>query len=305
MAATLYNQVDSNRRKTILLMIGFSFFIVLVSYILVRALGFDGAGALGFSGLFLVISGLINLGSYYWSDKLVLGLTGGRQIEKEDSPKLFRIIENLSIAAGSPMPKIFVIEDPAPNAFATGRDPRHAVVAFTTGLLEKLDNLEIEGVAAHELSHIRNYDTRLMSIIVILVGMLIFLVDIFSRSLWWGNFGKNKRETGGGLFLVLGVIVAILAPILAQVIKFAISRRREFLADASGALLTRHPEGLAKALIKISQDKNALRSASNATAHLYIENPFKGEKAKNWFINLFSTHPPVEDRVKALRVVSL
>lgn len=303
--ATLYNQVDSNKRKTLILMVGFSFFIVVVSYVLVRALGFDEIGALGFSGLFLIISGIINFSSYYWSDKLVLGFAGGRQITKEDHPKLFRTVENLCIASGIPLPKIFLIDDPAPNAFATGRDPKHAAIAFTSGLLEKLDDLEIEGVVAHELSHIRNYDTRLMSIIVILVGMVVFLVDIFFRNLWWGNFGKNRKKGTSRVLLLLGVAVAVLAPILAQIIKLAISRRREFLADSSGALLTRYPEGLASALIKISKDKNTLKSATNATAHLYIENPFKGEEAKSWIASLFSTHPPVEERVNALRSTAL
>jgi len=211
----------------------------------------------------------------------------------------------LSIASGNPLPKIFVIDDPAPNAFATGRDPSHAAIAFTTGLLQKLERLELEGVAAHEISHVRNYDTRLMSVVIILIGMVIFLVDIFFRSLWWGGLGKNRREGGGSLFLIAGIVVAVLAPVLAQLVKLAISRRREFLADSSGALLTRHPDGLASALLKIDQDKNILKSASNATAHLYIENPFKGEQSKSWFIKLFSTHPPLDERIKALRAVTL
>jgi heat shock protein HtpX len=280
-------------------MVGFSIFIVVVAYVLVFALGYEGPGALGFVGIFLIISGLVNLGSYYWSDKFVLGLAGAKEIKKEDNPLLFRTVENLTIASGGPVPKIYVIDDPAPNAFATGRNPEHAVVAFTTGLLEKLEKLELEGVVAHELSHIRNYDTRLMSIVVILVGTIALLADIFFRSLWWG--GGNRRDKGGGVFLLIGIVVAILAPLAAQLIKLAVSRRREFLADASGALLTRHPDGLASALTKISQDQNTLRRANNATAHLYIESPFRGKKAKSWFVNLFSTHPSLEDRVRALR----
>ena len=302
--STLRNQVDSNRRRTLFLMIGFSILIIAVSYILVLALGFEGLGALGLVGIFFVVSGLINFGSYYWSDKLVLNMSGARQISKNDNRSLFRTIENLSIASGSPMPKVFIIDDTALNAFATGRDPDHAAVVFTTGLLEKLEKLELEGVAAHELSHVRNYDTRLMSVVVILVGMVIFLVDIFFRGMLWGSFGSN-RKAGGGIILLVGVVVAILAPVLAQLVKLAISRRREFLADSSGALLTRHPDGLASALVKISQDKSTLKRANNATAHLYIENPFKGEKSKNWLVKLFSTHPPVDERVKALRASTL
>ena len=300
MVPTIYNQVDSNRRKTLLLMVGFSTFIVIVAYLLVLALGYEGVGALGFAGIILVVSGLINLGSYYWSDKLVLGMSGAKSIEKKDNPDLYRIIENLSIASGSPVPKVYVIDEPAPNAFATGRDPKHSAIAFTTGILNKLERLELEGVAAHELSHVRNYDTRLMSIVVILVGSVALLADIFFRSLWWGG-GSRDRKGGSAIIFLFGILVAILAPITAQIIKLAISRRREFLADSYGALLTRNPESLARALLKISSDTTHSSRASTANAHLFIVNPFKGEQAKNWFLKLFSTHPPVEERVKALR----
>ncbi|OGY20976.1 MAG: zinc metalloprotease HtpX [Candidatus Woykebacteria bacterium GWB1_45_5] len=304
MVPTIYNQIDANRRKTFLLMIGFSLFIVLAVYILTRALGYESVGALSFAGLFLVISGLINLSSYYWSDKLVIALSGAQLLEKKDKPELYRAVENVCIAAGIPLPKIYIITDPAPNAFATGRDPNHAAVAVTSGLLERLDDLELEGVVAHELSHIKNYDSRLMSIVVILVGMIVILADMFFRMLWWGKVGDGDRKGSNTIFLLLGVIAAILAPIAANLIKLAISRRREFLADASGALLTRYPEGLAKALIKISQDPNTLKSATNATAHMYIANPFKGKQAKNWLVALFSTHPSVEERVAALRAMT-
>ena len=297
---TVYNQIDSNRRKTIILMLGFSIFIVVVAYILVFALGYEGPGALGFVGIILIISGFINLGSYYWSDKLVLGMAGAKPIEKKDNPDLYRLVENLTIAAGMPMPKVYIIDDPAPNAFATGRDPNHAVIAFTTGTLDRLERLELEGVVAHELSHVRNYDTRLMSIVVILVGTVALLANVFFRSLWWGG-GSRGRRGGGAILLLVGVVAAILAPITAQLIKLAVSRRREFLADSSGALLTRHPEGLASALLKISSDSTVSKHASPANAHLFIINPFKGEQAKNWIARLFRTHPPTEDRVKALR----
>ena len=280
-------------------MSGFSIFIVVVAYVLVLSLGFEGIGALGFVGIFLIISGFVNLGSYYWSDKLVLKMTGAKPVNKENNLDLYRIVENLTIASGSPMPKIFIMNDPALNAFATGRDPKHAVVVFSSGLLEKLDKLELEGVVAHELSHVRNYDTRLMSIVVVFVGMIALLADIFFRSLWFGGGSRNRR--GGALIIVVGIVVAVLAPIAAQLIKLSISRRREFLADSSGALLTRNPEGLASALLKISNDTTPTNHVSTANAHLFIANPFKGKQGKNWIARLFQTHPPMAERVKALR----
>lgn len=296
---TLYNQISANRTKTFLLMGGFSIFIVLTTFILVFALGYEGAELYGFVGIFLIISTIINIGSYFWSDKVVLGMSGAKKISKAENPKLFNLVENLCIATGTPIPGIYVSEDESPNAFATGRDPKHAVIVFTSGLLKKLDNLELEGVAAHELSHIRNYDIRLMTIIVILVGMIALLVDIFLRSLWFGGSDRNKK--GGGLLLIFGLLVAVLAPIISQIIKFSISRQREFLADSSGALITRNPESLATALIKISQDTNPVKFANNANAHLFFDNPFKKVQKGSWMSGLFSTHPSVEDRVNALR----
>ena len=297
---TIYNQIDANRRKTFFLVIGCAVCILVVAYILVFALRFEGPGALCFVGIFLIISGFVNLGSYYWSDKLVLKMTGAKPVTKENNLDLYRVVENLALAAGSPMPKIFVMDDPSPNAFATGRDPKHAVVVFSSGLLKKLDKLELEGVAAHELSHVRNYDTRLMSIVVVLVGMIALLADIFFRSLWFGG-GSRDRRGGGALIIIVGVVVAVLAPIAAQLIKLSISRRREFLADSSGVLLTRNPEGLASALLKISSDTVPSKHVSTANAHLFIANPFKGKQGKSWIARLFQTHPPIEERVKALR----
>ena len=208
----------------------------------------------------------------------------------------------MAIAGGIPKPKLYVIDDTAPNAFATGRDPSHAVVCATTGLLDKLDRRELEGVIAHELSHVKNYDTRLMSIVAILVGSIAFLADWFMRSLWWGR-GRDREDRGSSssIFLILGIVLAILSPIIATIIQLAISRRREFLADASGALLTRNPDGLARALEKISGDKEVLEAATNATAHLYIVNPFKGKNFGAWFAGLFDTHPPLAERIKILR----
>ncbi len=298
MAKSAWSQVDTNKRKTWFLMIGFSLFVIVLAYVFTLALGFEGYGAFGLVGVILIISGVINFASYYWSDKIVTGLAGAKEISEKDNKDLYRLVENLCIASGLPKPKIYIINDPAPNAFATGRDPKHSVVAFTTGLLERLDKLELEGVVAHELSHIGNYDTRLMSVVVILVGLVVLLADIFIRALW---FGGGRRREGGGYLIILGIIAAIIAPIGANLIKLSVSRRREYLADSSGAILTRNPDSLADALIKISKDPNTLKRASNATAHLYIENPFKGEKSKSWLTGLFVTHPPTEARVKALR----
>jgi len=300
MASSAWSQIDSNKRKTWFLMIGFSVFVFIVAYVFSIALGFESFGAFSIVGIILLVSGCINLASYYWSDKIVLSLSGAKEISESENKELYRLVENLCIASGLSKPKIYIINDPAPNAFATGRDPQHGVVVFTTGILERLDKLELEGVAAHELSHIKNYDTRLMSVVVILVGLVALLADIFIRSLWFG--GNRRREGGGnGVFLIIGLVAAIIAPIAANLIKLAVSRQREFLADSSGAVLTRNPSSLADALIKIASNPNELKTANNATAHMYIENPFKGEKAKSWFTSLFTTHPPIEERVKVLR----
>jgi len=282
----------------------FSAFVVGVVYIFARAFGYQGPGILGFVGFALIFVGVSNLVSYYYSDKMVLALSGAQRIEKKDSPEVYRIVENLSIANGTPIPAIYIIDDSAPNAFATGRDPTHAAVAVTSGLLSKLEKLELEGVIAHELSHVKNYDTRLMAVVSILVGTIALLADFFLRMTFWGVRGRSRDNEGqaGAIFLVIGLILAILSPIIATLIQLAVSRRRELLADASGALLTRYPEGLAKALIKISNDKDPLEVANKATAHLYIANPFKDDHgAVGWFSNLFNTHPPIEERVKALR----
>lgn len=284
-------------------MFGFATFITALAYIFTQALGFEGPSALSFSGVALIIAGLLNFFSYYTSDKLVMAISGAKQIQKKDNPTLFRTVENLCIASGLPMPKIYIINDTAPNAFATGRDPRHAAVAFTTGILTKLNKLELEGVTAHELSHVGNYDTRLMTIVSILVGTVALLADFFFRITFYSHRDRD-RNSGNGVFLVIGLVMAILAPIIAILIQLAISRKREFLADASGALLTRHPDGLADALLKISADKEPLEVANKATAHLYIVNPLKNHKdAIGWFAGLFNTHPPIAERVKVLRAM--
>ena len=293
---TVYNAISSNKMMTWIIMILFVLFFLTASYILGRALGYG----LSFAGIMLIISGIMSFISYYNSDKIVLAMSGAKPADKTNYRELYTTVENLSIASGLPMPKVYVVDDPSPNAFATGRDPKHAAVAATTGLLSKLKDVELEGVISHELSHVKNYDTRLMGVVSILVGSIAILADVFFRSMWFSDRGSDRRS-GNSIFLVLGIVFAILAPIIAILIQLAVSRRREYLADADGALLTRYPDGLAKALAKIAQDKTPLKRASTATAHLYIENPFKGERAKGFFVNLFSTHPAVEDRIRILR----
>jgi heat shock protein HtpX len=310
---TAYTQVSGNRMKTWLIMLVFASFITFVVYIFTLALGYKGPSALGFSGMALIIAGILNFFSYYNSDKIVMAISGAKQIQKKDGPELFRSIENLTIASGLPMPKVFIIQDSAPNAFATGRDPKHAALAFTTGILDKLSKLEIEGVAAHELSHVGNYDTRLMTIVSILVGTVALAADFFLRISFYSN-RDNDDNRGNAIFMVLGIVMAFLAPIVATLIQLSISRKREYLADASGSLITRNPDALADALLKISKDKESLEVANKATAHLYISNPFKLDSkgkvypersrgAIGWFAKLFNTHPPIEERVKALRAM--
>jgi heat shock protein HtpX len=301
MATTIYNQISSNKIKTWAIMILFVLFFLTVSYILGQALGYG----LSWVGIMLIISGLISFISYYNSDKIVLSMSGAKPADKNTHRKLYTTVENLSIASGLPMPKVYVVEDPSPNAFATGRDPKHAAVAATTGLLAKLKDAELEGVMAHELSHVKNYDTRLMGVVAILVGSIALLAEVFMRSLWLGGGGNNRRGANQ-IFLIMGIIAAIIAPIAATLIQLAVSRRREFLADADGALLTRYPEGLASALAKIAEDRTPLKHAHTGTAHLYIENPFKSDTKTtrgNWLVNLFSTHPPVSDRIRILRAM--
>lgn len=284
------------------MMFFFSIFIGLVGYLLALALGYRGIGVFGILGFFLVFAGLMNLISYYWSDRFVIALSGAKEVGRKEQSKLYRTVENLTIGAGLAMPKIYLIDDPAPNAFATGRNPQHAVVAVTKGLLSMMDDLELEGVIAHELSHIKNFDTRLMATVTILVGIVAILADFFLRSLWFGGLNRDREDRqGAGFLMILALIAAILAPIAAQLIQLAVSRKREFLADASGSLLTRYPEGLAKALEKIAAYKKPMQKTSTAIAHLYIASPFGAGKTGNWFLHLFNTHPPVEERVKILR----
>ncbi len=244
---------------------------------------------------------LMNIFSYWFSDKIVLSMSGAHQIEEKDSQELWHVVENLSITAGLPMPKLYIINDPAPNAFATGRDKNHSAVAVTSGLLSMMDRNELEGVIAHELSHIGNKDILLQTVVVVLVGFVTLLADFFMRSTFWGGARDNDNGKAGTIIFVAGIILSILAPIFAQLIQLAISRKREFLADASGALLTRYPEGLASALEKISGYGGALHNANRATAHLFIASPFGPSGFRGKVSSLFMTHPPAEQRIKILR----
>lgn len=290
--------IAKNKWKTYLIMVLFVAFITTLAYVFAKA---SGASALGYAGFALIFAGFTSLGSYFYSDKLVIATTGAKPIKKEDYPEYFRIVENLSLADGMPMPKVYVLNDPSLNAFATGRDPKHGVVCATTGILEVLSKSELEGVIAHELSHIKNYDTRLMAIVAILVGFIAMFADIFMRSMLFSGRDSDSDSRANTIFLIIGIAFAILSPLVATLIQLAVSRKREFLADASGALLTRYPEGLASALEKISSDPRPMQKASNATAHVFISNPFKNKESKAWFASLFNTHPPAEERIRILR----
>ena len=294
---TLYTLQEVNIRKT--------YFFLFIFLILVITLGWFLSYVFADNTILIaavILSVFSALYSYWNSDKVILSLSGAKPATKDNFPELFRIVENLSITAGLPTPKIYVIEDTSPNAFATGRDPQHSAICVTTGLLRLLEKSELEGVIAHELSHIGNRDILLMSIVVILVGIVGLLSRWFISGVRWRD---NRRSEGGQILLLLGLIMIILAPLTATLLKLAISRKREFLADATGALLTRYPEGLAKALEKISQYPYSMKNANTATAHLFIVNPFRGKERKSWLTRLFMTHPPVEERIKALRQMSI
>ncbi len=295
---SIHSQIQGNIAKTYVIMSVFVVFVVLVSYILGVSLGY-GTSWMWIAVLFSVIS---SFASYYWGDTMVLAMSGAKPANRKQHFDFFTVAENLAIAAGLPKPKLYVIDDTAMNAFATGRDPSHAVICATTGILSKLERRELEGVIAHELSHVKNFDTRLMAVVAVLVGTVAFLADMFMRSLWWGGHRDRDEDRGTGqIMLVVGIALAIVTPIIATLIQLSISRKREFLADASGADLTRYPEGLARALEKLSNDKEVLEAATNATAHLYITNPFNGKQFAAWFSGLFNTHPPIAERVKVLR----
>lgn len=302
---TLYNQKYSNIRKTWFLFTMFLIVVIGIGWFFGRI--YNNPSILYFAVIFSVVMNII---AYWFSDKIVLKMSRAVPIEKKDNAELYNIVENLAITAGLPLPKIYIINEDAPNAFATGRNSKHAVVAITRGLLNRLNKSELEGVIAHELSHIGNRDMLLSTAIVVLVGFISILSDMFLRSMFWGN--RRDKEGGGqvqAILMIVGIIMAILAPIAAMLMQLAISRKREFLADASGALLTRYPEGLASALEKIAADPTPLRAARNTTAHLWFDDPFThgigdGKKSASWrklLHKLFMTHPPVEERLKFLR----
>lgn len=292
---TLYTHSESNIRKTWLLISLFLFFIIGLGWIFSRI--FQNPAILIYAVIFSLV---MNIASFWYSDKIVLAMTRAKPLEKKDNPELYRVVENLCITAGLPMPRIYIIPEAQANAFATGRDKNHAVVAVTKGLLEKLDKSELEGVIAHELSHIGNKDMLLMTLVVVLVGFVAILSNWFMRmTLFGGVRRRDNRDSGqlGAILMLAGFVLAILSPIVAMLIQMAISRKREFLADASSALLTRYPDGLARALEKISSDRTPMRTASTSTAHLFIANPFRGKNLSS----LFMTHPPIEERIKVLR----
>lgn len=300
--ASIYTQADSNTRKTWFLLTGFLVFIIAIGWLFSYLL--NDSAILYFAVVFSVVT---SWGSYWWSDKIVLSMYKAQEVEHNKNPELYHIVENLCITAGLPVPKIYIIPEMQPNAFATGRNAKHAVVAVTQGLLNRLDKSELEGVIAHELSHIGNKDMLLGTVVAILAGLVAMLANMFMRISWWGLPGQggnsrsnDNRGNAGALLAVLGIVAAILAPIAATLVQLAISRKREFLADASGALLTRYPEGLAKALEKISSDSTPMKVSNDATSSLFIDSPYKGKQKTNWFIKLFMTHPPVEERINAL-----
>jgi len=293
---TIHSEIAHNKWKTTFI---FALFIALFSgFFFIVGQFYDAPW--GYALVGLVIATFSTVGSYFFSDKLVLATTRARPATKEEFFDFYTVTENLSIAAGLPMPKLYVIDDPSPNAFATGRDYSHGVVCATTGLLSSLERAEIEGVVAHELSHIKNYDMLVMTITAVLVGTLSLVADMIMRTLWWGGDSRERNYTHPALFVLL-LVALIITPIVAMLIQLAVSRRREYLADASAALLTRYPEGLAQALEKISSFPHGVQTATTSTAHLFIANPLKKTSVASWLSQLFSTHPPAEKRIELLR----
>ena len=301
--ATLWTQRDSNIRKTWLLMTVFFLVVMTIGWVFSQAYGDPSILVIA-----VVFSIIMSFGSYWWSDKIVIMTTGARPLRDEEAPEVHNIIENLCITAGLPKPRIYIVDSPQPNAFATGRNAKHAVVAVTTGILRIMNKTELEGVLAHEMSHIGNRDMLISTVVVVLVGFIQLLSDMFLRSMWWGRMGGGDRDNNSShaVFLLIGIVLAILAPIAGLLMQLAVSRRREYLADTSGALLTRYPEGLASALQKLAQDHTPMRQANHATAHLWLDDPYQGKEKKTSFITrVFMTHPPIEDRIKRLRELSI
>ena len=310
----IYDRIDKNKRETLVIMAGFVLFLALFFGAIGAVVGFSSAAPFSQQLTIALVTGaiagaialVIAVIMYRSSTSIVLGISGAHEVTKQEEPVLYRIVENLSIGSGLPMPKVWVIEDSAPNAFATGRNPGAAHVAATRGLLDKLEKRELEGVIAHEVSHVGNYDTRLMTLVAVVVGLVALLSDLMLRLTWYGSGARSSnRDRGGGaialVILAVAVVFIALSPVIASLMRLALSRQREYLADASGALLCRNPDALADALLKISADPEPLEVANKATAHLYICNPLKGHES--FLNNLFSTHPPIEERVRILRAM--
>jgi heat shock protein HtpX len=305
MAETFYTQIARNRRNSILLAVIVSVLFAALGFSIGYAISGTSTGALAVMAFALVIGGVVSAGSYFGGDSLVLAASQAREIDPQSAPQLFNVVQELTLAANLPMPRIYVIDDTAPNAFATGRDPKHASVAITTGLLEKLDREELQGVMGHELSHVRNYDIRFALLVAVLVGSIALMADFFLRFSFWGGMSRSRRDDrggGGGLQAVMYIValaLAILAPIASRLVQLAVNRQREYLADASSVQLTRNPYGIERALAKISEDQEVLEVANRATQHMYFTNPIKQfeERSKG----LFSTHPPTLERINRLR----
>lgn len=298
---THYQMVAANKRKSWIIVILFTLFVVAASYAMTVGFGFD----LSFVGIALIFSGITSFASYWYSDRIILGMSGAKEATREEFFDYYTVTENLVMSRRLPMPKLYVIQDSAMNAFATGRNPEHGVVCATTGLLQRLNRSEIEAVVAHELSHIENYDIRLMSIVTILVGLVALLSDWMLHMTFWGGGNRDSDNKNGQLQLILfavGMLMALLSPLIAQLIQLAISRRREFLADASAVSMTKNPDGMIRALQKISSDTEPLEAANKATAHMYFSNPLKNVHGSvGMFAKMFRTHPPVNERIQALR----
>ena len=305
MRTTFYAQQAANRRESVVLVIAVLALLAVLGFTIGYGTSGSTAGGVGVTIGALVLGALLSLGSYFGGDKLVLASSGAKEVDAQSAPQLLNVVQEMTIAAGVPMPRVYVIDDTAPNAFATGRDPNHASVAITTGLLQKLDREELQGVLGHELSHVRNFDIRFSLLVAVLVGSIALLADFFLRFTFWGGgrrSGSDRDRGGGGLaaiLFVVAIVLAIVAPIVARFVQLAVSRQREYLADASSVELTRNPQGLERALAKIAADQEVLEVANRATAHLYFTNPIK--KFEQRASSMFSTHPPIVDRINRLR----
>lgn len=304
--ATIYTHISANKWRSVVVMTVFVALVIALGYVFGEVLHLWWLLPLA-----IVVAVVQSFSAYWWSDKVALAISGAHEVDKAAAPELYRVVENISITAGLPMPRVYVIDDPSPNAFATGRDPQHSAIAVTTGLLAKLDKPELEGVLAHEFSHVGNYDIRLSSIIVILVGFVVLMSDFFLRYTFWGGGGRRNNNNGdgqvGAILMLVGIVLALLSPLIAMLMQLAISRKRELLADADGALLTRNPNGLADALEKITYDPLSMRSSNKATAHLFIASPLHDTsgKAKGFMAGLFDTHPDPAVRIARLREMAM